>query len=99
MKDFLKKLWQFCGRHKYVLAIAIFLAVVLVFDSFNVFVRMRNRATLHVLQNQVEEYRLRCDSLQRELDALEEDGDGLERIAREKFGMHADGEEIFIVNR
>lgn len=97
MKEFFRQLRRFVGRYKYLIVLVTFLLIVLFFDRSNIFSHMRNHRTLNELQEQIDYYSARCDSLEKELHALDSDGEPLERIAREKYGMHRDNEEVFII--
>lgn len=97
--DFFKRLWHWLGRHKYAVAVACFLVIVLFLDGNNVFVRMKNRRELRRLNGQIERYATLRDSLEAELESLDADGASLERIAREQYGMHGEDEEVFIIKK
>ena len=95
--DFLKKLWHTIGRHKYLVTVLLFILIVCFLDKNNLFVRMQNKHEISRLNSQIEYYSGLVDSLQKELDALEQGGDALETIAREQYGMHKEDEEVFII--
>lgn len=97
--DFFKRQWHWLGRHKYAVAVACFLVIVLFLDGNNVFVRMKNRRELRRLNGQIERYATLRDSLEAELESLDADGASLERIAREQYGMHGEDEEVFIIKK
>lgn len=95
--EFLAKLWHYMGKHKYLLTVLFFVILVCFLDKNNMMVRMKNRVEIGRLNAQIDHYRSLCDSLEKELNALDTDGKSLEKIAREQYGMHEDGEEIFII--
>lgn len=97
MMDFLKKLWHTIGHYKYQVTILLFVLIVCFLDKNNLFVRMRNKQEINRLNAQIEYYSTLVDSLENELDALEQGGDALEAIAREQYGMHKEDEEVFII--
>jgi Septum formation initiator len=97
MKKFLSQLWHYVGRHKYFLTVLAFLAIVCFLDKNNLMVRLKNRYEISRLTSQRDNYKETCDSLWSELKALETDGKSLEKIAREQYGMHEAGEEVFII--
>jgi len=53
------------------------------------------RTAVHKLQQDLEEQQLAVQELRRELDALKTDYRAIERVAREKFGLCRDGEDIY----
>ena len=61
----------------------------------NVFNRRQNDQRIAQLEKEIERYRTTCDELRQKIKALETDED-LERIAREKYQMHGDSEEVYI---
>ncbi|MCR5140183.1 MAG: septum formation initiator family protein [Bacteroidaceae bacterium] len=99
MKTFLSQLWHYVGRHKYLITVLAFLAIVCFLDSNNLLVRLRNRVEINRLTAQRDDYQDACDSLWGELKALETDGKSLEKIAREQYGMHEAGEDVFIIRK
>ena len=97
MKKFLSQLWHYVGRHKYLITVLAFLAIVVFLDKNNLMSRLKNRYEISRLTSQRDSYQKTCDSLWSELKALETDGESLERIAREQYGMHEAGEDVFII--
>lgn len=95
--DFLKKLWHTLGQYKYLVTVLLFVLIVVFLDKNNLFVRMDNRREIHRLNAQIEYYRALVDSLEQELSDIEQGGEALEDIAREQYGMHKEGEEVFII--
>lgn len=95
--DFLKKLWHTLGQYKYLVTVLLFVLIVVFLDKNNLFVRMDNRREIHRLNAQIEYYRALVDSLEQELSDIEQGGKALEDIAREQYGMHKEGEEVFII--
>lgn len=95
--DFLKELWHYIGRHKYMLTVAAFFVIICFLDKNNMFVRLRNQHEINRLNAQIESYRSKCDSLEKELNELNCGGKALETIAREQYGMHEENEEVFII--
>ncbi|MBR4433428.1 MAG: septum formation initiator family protein [Bacteroidaceae bacterium] len=97
MKKFLSQLWHYIGRHKYLITVIAFLLIVGFLDKNNMMVRLKNRYEISRLSAQKQEFQNLCDSLSDELQSFDTDGKSLERIAREQYGMHEAGEDVFIV--
>ena len=95
--NFLKELWHFLGRNKYLMTIIGFVVIVVFIDQNNVMERIKNHHEITQLKAERDRYQAACDSLRRELDALDTDGRSLERIAREQYGMHKVDEDIYIM--
>ena len=97
MKTFLSQLWHYLGRHKYLITVVAFLAIIVFLDENNLMVRVKKRYEISRLTSQRNRQQALRDSLEEELRAFDTDGKSLERIAREQYGMHEEGEEVFIV--
>ncbi|MBE6291400.1 MAG: septum formation initiator family protein [Bacteroidales bacterium] len=93
MKDFFGRI----GRYKYVVTIVIFLLIICFLDQNNLMLRWRHRVQRISLQKEIEYYEGVRDSSLQGLRQLEKDSVNMERIAREKYGMHLPDEEIFII--
>lgn len=93
VKDFLGRI----GRYKYVITILLFLAIICVFDQNNLMLRWQHRLQQASLEKEIEYYESVRDSSIQGLNQLDKDIANMERIAREKYGMHLPDEEIFII--
>lgn len=85
------------GRYKYVVTILLFLLIICFLDQNNLILRWQHRLQRVSLQKEIEYYEAMRDSSIRGLKELEDDGNNMERIAREKYGMHLPQEEVFII--
>lgn len=93
VKDFLGRI----GRYKYVITILLFLAIICVFDQNNLMLRWQHRLQQASLEKEIEYYESVRDSSIQGLNQLDKDIANMERIAREKYGMHLPDEEVFII--
>ncbi len=93
MKDFFGRV----GRYKYVITIVAFLLIICFLDQNNLMLRWKYRQQRVSLEKEIEYYEAVRDSSLRGLQQLEKDSGNLERIAREKYGMHLPDEEVFII--
>ena len=93
VKDFLGRI----GRYKYAITILIFLAIICVFDQNNLILRWQHRLQQASLEKEIEYYEGVRDSSIQGLNQLDRDVAHMERIAREKYGMHLPNEEVFII--
>lgn len=93
VKDFLGRI----GRYKYVITILLFLAIICVFDQNNLILRWQHRLQQASLEKEIEYYEGVRDSSIQGLNQLDKDIANMERIAREKYGMHLPDEEVFII--
>ena len=84
-------IWAYIGRHKYLITIIIGLLLVGVVDEGS----LRKYAILNMQINQYQE-QFERDSTR--LDALINTPKGVERVARERYLMKRENEDIFIMS-
>ena len=93
----IKEVWSAIGRHKYAITIIGFLLLICVFDPNNLFLRLRHHNQMRELKREIEHYEQIRDRSVQGLQELANDSNNLERVAREKYGMHLPDEEVFII--
>ena len=93
MKDLLERI----GRYKYTVTIVTFLLIICFFDQNNLMLRLKHRRQIYDLDREIEYYEALRDSSVAGLKELAEDSSNLERVAREKYGMHFPNEDVFII--
>ena len=91
-KEILRKL-----NNRYVYAIAIFLAVFLFIDQFNLFEQMRLKKTLKSQKEQIEFYEKEISDSKDLLDKLQNDTATMEQVARENYMMKRDNEVVYLI--
>lgn len=74
-----------------------FLLIICFLDQNNLMLRWQHRQQRLSLLKEIEYYEAVRDSSVQGLKNLEQDKSNLERVAREKYGMHLPDEEIFII--
>lgn len=84
-------------RNKYFIVTVFFLAWVLFLDTNNIFVWMKDIATVKDQQIQKEYYQDAIKLTDEKLKELTSNKDSLEKFAREQYLFHEKDEEIFIV--
>lgn len=85
-------------RNKYLLAFAAFCVVMLFLDKNDVLTQLERRKELRALQQSKAWYTTQLAAERKELEALKNNPTTLEKVAREKYLMKKDGEEIFLVS-
>lgn len=90
-------IWAAIKRHKYAVTIGVFLLIICVTDQNNLLKRLQHRRQIHELEREIDYYTTMRDKSMKGLQELANDSNNLERIAREKYGMHLPNEEIFII--
>lgn len=85
------------GRHKYTITVVGFLLIICVFDQNNLLLRLQHHQQIRELKREISYYTQLRDSSVARLRELDEDNNNLERVAREAYGMHLPGEDVFII--
>ncbi|MBQ0094547.1 MAG: septum formation initiator family protein [Bacteroidaceae bacterium] len=93
---FLGQLKSFTGRHKYLIVAVLFLLVILVASDNSMIRRIAQKREIRALQQQLDEYSRQNDRNMQILDELNDDSLIIDRLARERFGMSRDDEDVFI---
>lgn len=95
---FLSKLKSFIGRHKYWIVLVLFLLVIFVASDNSMIKRMVQKREIHDLQEQLRESADQKRRNELMLNDLENDSLVKERIARERYLMHREDEDLFLEN-
>lgn len=85
-------------RNKYFIAFAAFCVVMLFLDKNDIFTQWGRRKTLHNLQTSKSYYTRENETLRKETEALKHDPQSIEKLAREKYLMKRDNEELFLIS-
>ena len=94
MKEEWLQRWRKYG--KYVVTVAVFVVVMLFVGDQSLINCMKRAREIRHLEEQRDAYRAGIQRAQRELNALQ-NTDSLERFAREQYFMHADNEDVYLV--
>lgn len=84
-------------RNKYLVAMAVFLAWVLFFDSRDIFSQMEKRAELNNLLETKRFYEAEIATAKKQLSDIQHNAAALEKIAREQYKMKKPNEDLFLV--
>lgn len=98
----LKKLMRVVNwvrRHKYLSVTIIFLLIIIVFDDNNFIKHYENQRAISELKKEIEAMQRDSVDIIKKQQQLEYKGDieAIEHLAREKYGMHKDDEEVFVI--
>ena len=93
----IREMWSMIKRNKYAATIIVFLLIICLFDQNCLLKRLRHQRQIRELNREIELYTDMRDECVRGLQELSNDSNNLERIAREKYGMHLPNEEVFII--
>ena len=93
----LYSLWDFITRYKYLVVGAFIILIVGVLDE-NSFLNLCQRSErISQLRAEIENYKAQYDWADRQVRELESNPDAVEKIAREKYFMKRDNEDVFVV--
>jgi cell division protein FtsB len=96
---FLPQLKAFLGKYKYWIVLALFLLVILVASDNSLIKRMVQKREIHALQEQLQESADQKRRNEQTLNELNNDSLVIDRIAREKYNMHREDEDLFLESR
>ena len=95
MASKIHKIWNFLSRYKYLIVVVVGVAIVGFLDENSFWRRLQYDAQISSLKAEIEQYEARYEEDARQ---LKEFGNpkAIERIARERYFMKADDEDIFV---
>lgn len=86
-------------RNRYTLTLACFVVWMLFFDRDDLLTQWSRQRQLNELNHSRDYYRRQIVQARKELDSIIVDPAAIERIARERYLMKRDGEEVFVITR
>ncbi len=98
MNDSIRDAFNWITRHKYLFVTIAFVAIIVLFDENNMLKHIKNRRDISKLESEISTMQKEYADVQQRLQELDKDTDIMEKVAREKYGMHLEGEDIFIIN-
>jgi cell division protein FtsB len=84
-------------KNKYFLATAFFISWMLFFDHNDLFLQRERAKELDALKQTKAYYQLQIDDTRKDVEDIRLNAASLEKIAREKYMMKKDNEELFII--
>lgn len=101
MKKYLKNIWQFVKTSTWLkyAVVAVFAVVFIGFvDENSVWSYFRNKQTISELELEIEKYNQEHERNQARIRQLDKDPKAIEKIARERYFMKTDDEDIFVLS-
>ena len=92
----LKHLWSIVRCHKYLITIFIFLLIIGVLDENSLIQRIRHWREIRELKSEINHYKKQYEESSETLKTLTSNPGELEKIAREKYLMKKENEDIYI---
>ena len=96
MNDSIAQLGVWISKHKYLFVTIAFLVIIVFLDENNMMKHIQNQREIAALESEKTELQEQYDELTSKLEELEADPVLIEKIARERYGMHKADEELFI---
>ena len=92
-----KNVKQWIFKLKYVIALAVFVVAVGFVGESSVVNRIEQQREISRLKAEIDEYNRKFDQDKQTLDALQHDPEAVKEVARSRYYMKTDNEDIFIV--
>lgn len=84
--------------NKYVITLLVFAILFIFIGDQSLLSRIKRNREIHELQRDIKEYQGKIEDTQEKIQDLESSTENLERYARERYLMHADNEDVFLVD-
>lgn len=91
-------IFNFLGHYKYLIVVVLGCIMVGFVDDNSMLRRLQLQMQINDLQEEVEKYRSMNDADTKQLRDLQRDPRAVEKIARERYFMKADDEDIFVLS-
>ena len=91
--------WNFFRRYilnKYVVVCLGFAALMMFCGEQSLIHRMERAHQISELEDEIEMYEQKLEETQQRLDELDGNSENLEKYARERYLMHASGEDVYV---
>lgn len=89
-------IWEFIGRHKYVITISAFAVIIGFLDENSAIRRIGYAREISRLQSEIKKYRADYEENTEKLNELSTNPEAIEQIAREKYLMKKPNEDIYV---
>lgn len=93
---FLQELKVFIGKNKYWIVLVLFLVIILFASDNSLIKRAVQKREIRALQEQIDGYSRQKRENELLLNDLNNDSLIIDRIAREKYNMHREDEDLFL---
>ncbi|MBR5892918.1 MAG: septum formation initiator family protein [Bacteroidaceae bacterium] len=97
MNDSIGDIINWIKKHKYLFVTLTFLAIIVIFDENSMLKHIQHQREIMSLNSEYKELEQQHDALVIKLNELDTDAAAMEKIARDKYGMQLDNEEVFII--
>lgn len=91
-----ERIKDFVSRKRYLIVLVLFLLIIVVIDENSLINRIAQKREMNALKEQIDEYTEQMLHDELILRDLSDDSLVLDRLAREKYNMKRDDEDVFI---
>lgn len=91
--------WLFMCKHKYILTILFIALIVGVVDEDSFLNRHPRRVRIETLKKEIDNYKRQYTEADNKIHELENNPKAVEKIARERYRMKRDGEDVFVFEK
>ncbi len=88
--------WLFMCRHKYLITALLIVLIVGVVDEDSLLNRHPRRVHIDMLRQEIANYKHQYDEADRKIRDLENNPKAVEKIARERYHMKRENEDVFV---
>ncbi len=99
-KEIWLKVYAYAKRYllnKYVLTCAVFAVVLTFCGEHSLIKRIERAAQIRAMEREVENYNAESEQYRKDIQAIQGKPEEIERFARERYYMHADNEEVYVI--
>lgn len=98
MSSKLSAFWDFLSHYKYLITIVVGIALVGFLDNDSYLQRVKYELQISQLKDEIRKYNEQNERTTKELRAIRNNPRAIEKIARERYFMKADDEDIFVLS-
>lgn len=98
MSNRLGVIWNLLSRYKYLITIVVGVALVGFIDENSFLRRIQYDLQISQLKDEIRKYNDRNEAATKELRSIRHDPKAIEKIARERYFMKADDEDIYVLS-
>lgn len=91
-------IWNLLARYKYLITIVVGIALVGFIDENSFLRRIRYDLQISQLKDEIKKYNERNEAATQELRSIRRNPKAIEKIARERYFMKADDEDIYVLS-
>ena len=96
MKEKIEFVWKYICEHKYRVTIVAFILIIGVLDENSWIKRWQHNMEISRLKSEIQHYRTQFEHDSELLKEISSNSEALEKVAREKYRMKKENEDIFI---